>query len=147
VAGAPPAAKASAMSTVTSTSAFTLKQDNKKITLTVDDHFRVTLKGDDAKASIHIEAKIAKGGAAVATIDVTYEFKPNAGDPANKIDITGAQTETIANGKGKGYQEKAKAQATLNKGDYTMELKLTVTTSASILAEAVVDKVEMSLPK
>lgn len=146
-AAAPAASKADAMSTATSTSAFKLKQDGKKVTLTVDDHFTVTLKGDDAKATIHIEAKISKGGGAVATLDKTYEFKPNVADPVNKIDISNAHTETIANGIGKGYQEKAATQATLDKGDYTMELKLTITTSGSVLAEAIVDKLEMSLPQ
>jgi hypothetical protein len=77
---------------------------------------------------------------------VKYEFKPNAGDPVNKIDVSGAHTETIANGVGKGYKEKA-ATKTLNKGDYTMSLTVTITTSASVMAEALVDKVEMSLPK
>ena len=135
------------MSTATSTSTFTLRQDGKKVTLTVDDHFQVTLKGDDAKATIHIEAKISKAGAAVATIDKTYEFKPNVGDPVNKIDISNAHTETIANPGSKGYQEQAAPHLTLNKGDYTMELKLTITTSGSVLAEAIVDKLDMSLPK
>jgi hypothetical protein len=37
------------------------------------------------------------------------------------------------------------ATQTLNKGDYAMELKLTITTSGSVLAEAVVDKLDMSL--
>jgi hypothetical protein len=37
------------------------------------------------------------------------------------------------------------ATQTLNKGDYTMELKLTITTSESVLAETVVNKLEISL--
>ena len=143
---APPASKAAAMSTVTATSEFTLEKDGRKVPLKVNDHFTVTLNGDDARATIHIEAKISKAGSAVATIDKTCEFKPNAADPVKSIDVSGAHTETIANGVGKAYEEKiTPTPQTLNKGDYTMELKLTITTSGSVLAEAVVDDVKMSV--
>jgi hypothetical protein len=33
----------------------------------------------------------------------------------------------------------------LNKGDYRMELKLTITTTGSVRAEAVVDKLDISV--
>jgi len=142
--GAP--AKAEATATSDCKAEFELKQDGRKLTLKVDDHFKVTLQGDDARASIQIVATVKQSNTPVATLDKTYKFEPNQANPITKIDETGAHTKTIDNPGIDEYKEEA-TQVTLNKGDYSVELKLMIETSASVLAEAIVDKVELTFPE
>jgi hypothetical protein len=145
-AGAAGAGKASAKATITSTSAFTLKQDGKVIAPRIEPKLAVTLNGDDAEATIKILMRITKGGAESAKYELTYTYKPNKANPA-KIDLTGAHTETLDNGQTKSYDEKSPNEATLNKGDYNLELTLTITTSGSVLAEANAKEVKLSVSK
>jgi hypothetical protein len=145
IGSAPPANKASATTTSTAAWSFTLKQDGKLITPTIEDKLAVTLNGDDAVATVTVLMRITKGGTEVAKFPLVYTYKPNHGD-STKIDLTGPHTETIKNGEEKNYTEKAAAQVTLNKGDYDLELTLTIATTGSVLAEANAKEVKLSLP-
>jgi hypothetical protein len=64
-----------------------------------------------------IEVTVSKAGTVVATLEKTYEFKPNKANPATQIDMTGAHTETIGDGKPKKYAEEADKQVTPDRSD------------------------------
>ncbi len=142
--------KAEAKSMVKSTGKFTLKHDGWKVTLKVAGHFEVDLQDPASNPTIRIEANIKdSAGNVKASIDKTYDFKPKAA--GTKIDMltAGAIVITLQTNPGKdSFPELKAVQQTLNKGDYTTELKLTITTGPTgDLTKAIVDKLEMSLPE
>lgn len=145
--GAPVAARKHATVTTTSvaTSSFDLKNDGRKVVLTVDSHFKATL--NSGKATIEIKAAIAQ---TAASLTATYTLEVDPNDATGKtIKITGTHVDTMKNGGASmNYTEKAAAaaQATLNKGSYSMSLTVTVTSDADTQADVTVDTAKLSLP-